>query len=87
MIGIHGMIPPDESEQHETAFNMDDIQTEFHPNSETLMQIRTFSKFQRTISQDPPTPNKRPWEPFQSRLDFEVVELAHETALSKPQIE
>ncbi|KAG1828912.1 hypothetical protein EV424DRAFT_1589978 [Suillus variegatus] len=77
---IHGMIPPDESEQHETAFNMDDIQTEFHPNSETLMQIRTFSKFQRTISQDPPTPNKRPWEPFRSRLDFEVPYdgVAHE---------
>ncbi|KAG1736663.1 uncharacterized protein EDB91DRAFT_1238031 [Suillus paluster] len=32
-------------------------------------------------------PDTQPWVPFQSRLDFKVAELAHEAALSQPQID
>ncbi|KAG1781490.1 hypothetical protein EV702DRAFT_1265864 [Suillus placidus] len=41
----------------------------------------------RDILQDPPTPDAQPWVPFQCRLDFEAAELAHEAALSQPQID
>ncbi|KAG1843785.1 hypothetical protein DFJ58DRAFT_731459 [Suillus subalutaceus] len=86
--GIHGVIPAHElSADEEITLNIDDIRTEFHPHSEIPMQTQTFSTFQCDISQDPPIPNKQPWEPFQSRLDFDVAELAHKTALRKPQIE
>ncbi|KAG2150779.1 hypothetical protein DEU56DRAFT_908418 [Suillus clintonianus] len=60
---------------------------EYHPNSGILAQTRTFSMFQRDILEDPPFPDTQPWVPFQSRLDFEAAELAHEAALSQPQID
>ncbi|KAG1884708.1 hypothetical protein F4604DRAFT_1676803 [Suillus subluteus] len=52
--GIHGVIPPhelsaDQSKQHEVAFNINDIQTEFHPHSEIPMQTRSFSTFQHNF--------------------------------------
>ncbi|KAG2116407.1 uncharacterized protein F5147DRAFT_743074 [Suillus discolor] len=74
-------------EEEEHQHNVDDIRTEYHPNSGIPAQTRTFSTFQRDLLQDPPTPDAQPWAPFRCRLDFEVAELAHEAALSQPQIE
>ncbi|KAG1871098.1 hypothetical protein C8R48DRAFT_596289 [Suillus tomentosus] len=71
----------------EHQHNVDDIWTEYHPNSGILAQTRTFLTFQHDLLQDPPTPDAQPWAPFRCRLDFEVAEFAHEAALSQPQIE
>ncbi|KAG1864594.1 hypothetical protein C8R48DRAFT_747876 [Suillus tomentosus] len=77
----------EEEDGSEHQHNVDNIQTEYHPNSGIPAQTRTFSTFQRDLLQDPPTPDVQPWVPFRCRLDFEVAELAHEAALSQPQIE
>ncbi|KAG2046461.1 hypothetical protein BDR06DRAFT_992159 [Suillus hirtellus] len=71
----------------EHRHNVDDIRTEYHPNSGIPAQTRTFSTFQHDLLQDPPTPDAQPWAPFRCWLDFEVAELAHEATLSQPQIE
>ncbi|KAG2112434.1 hypothetical protein DEU56DRAFT_874374 [Suillus clintonianus] len=66
------------NQQHQaTRHNVDDIQTEYHPNSGIPAQTRTFSTFQRNILEDPPIPDTQPW----------AAELAHEAALSQPQID
>ncbi|KAG1797825.1 uncharacterized protein HD556DRAFT_1431036 [Suillus plorans] len=77
----------EEEDGSEHRHNVDDIQTEYHPNSGIPAQTQTFSTFQRDLLQDPPTPDAQPWAPFRCRLDFEVAELAHEATLSQPQIE
>ncbi|KAG1738319.1 uncharacterized protein EDB91DRAFT_1237726 [Suillus paluster] len=63
------------------------MKTEYHPNSGIPAQTRTFLTFQRNNLEDPPIPDTQPWVPFRSHLDFEVAELAHEAALSQPQID
>ncbi|KAG2145458.1 uncharacterized protein EDB93DRAFT_1241120 [Suillus bovinus] len=75
-----------EEDGSEHRHNVDDIRTEYHPNSGIPAQTRTFSTFQRDLLQDPPTPDVQPWVPFQCQLDFEVAELAHEATLSQPRI-
>ncbi|KAG2157550.1 hypothetical protein DEU56DRAFT_722843 [Suillus clintonianus] len=52
-----------------------------------MAQTQMFSTFQRDNLEDPPIPDTQPWVPFRTRLDFEVAELAHEAALSQPQID
>lgn len=65
--------------------SMDDIRTEFHPHARIATRIDAFSDFTRQHNYEPPHPDRQPWLPFRCQLDFEVAELAHETALTHEQ--
>jgi hypothetical protein len=68
-------------------FTKDDIKVEHHPNSGIKAKVYAFEDFQRNpmaATSDPP-PNKKPWLPFKSRLEFEVAQIALEAALNNDQ--
>ncbi|KAG2120420.1 uncharacterized protein F5147DRAFT_785151 [Suillus discolor] len=65
--------------------SVDDIRTEFHPHTRITTCIEAFSDFTRQHHYEPPCPDRHPWLPFRCQLDFEVAELAHETALTHEQ--
>jgi hypothetical protein len=63
---------------------IDDIRTEFHPNSGLPPRIDHFSDYraQADTVRKPP-PDKTPWRPFRSRTDFEFAEIALKASLNK----
>ncbi|KAG0707969.1 hypothetical protein DFH29DRAFT_979579 [Suillus ampliporus] len=68
-------------------FAEDDIKVEHHPNSGIKTKVYAFEEFQRrpvAATSDPP-PNKKPWLPFKSQLEFEVAQIALEAALNNEQ--
>lgn len=65
--------------------SVDDIRTEYHPHARIATRIQAFSDFTRQHHYEPPRPDRQPWLPFRCQLDFEVAELAHETALTHEQ--
>ncbi|KAG2110154.1 hypothetical protein BD769DRAFT_1630365 [Suillus cothurnatus] len=68
-------------------FMKDDIKVEHHLNSGIKAKVYAFEDFQRNpmaATSDPP-PNKKPWLPFKSRLEFEVAQIALEAALNNDQ--
>ncbi|KAG1903490.1 uncharacterized protein F5891DRAFT_946968 [Suillus fuscotomentosus] len=69
------------------TYSLDDIKVEHHPNSGIKAQIYPFNNFHRrpATSSAYTTPNNHPWRPFQSRLEFEVAELALEVGLNNEQ--
>jgi hypothetical protein len=69
------------------TYSLDDIKVEHHPNSGIKAQIYPFNNFHRrpAASSAYTTPNNHPWRPFQSRLEFEVAELALEVGLNNEQ--
>ena len=71
----------------ERAFQLDDIKVEYHPNSGIPEQIHAFTNFKcgPTSLESAPPPNKQPWLPFKSRLEFEVAEIALEAAMNNEQ--
>ncbi|KAG1883237.1 hypothetical protein F4604DRAFT_1737081, partial [Suillus subluteus] len=68
------------------GFSLDDIKIEYHPSSGIEAKVYPFHNFQRRpmVSSDAP-PSSEPWHPFQSRLEFEVAELALEVGLNNKQ--
>lgn len=68
---------------------VDDICVEYHPHSGREAEIFAFSDFSHNHFPKPPMPNpdRDPWHPFCTLLDFEVAELALEAALNKDQTE
>jgi len=71
---------------HEPLPQLDDIKVEYHPHSQIPSTIHPFSEFSRLRPVEDSMPrNNTPWEPFRTRLDFEVAEIALEAALSKDQ--
>ncbi|KAF8066566.1 hypothetical protein FPV67DRAFT_1196119 [Lyophyllum atratum] len=66
---------------------LNDIKTEYHPSSRIPTKIESFVDYNTSRVPDPIPPEDKPWEPFRSRLDFEVSELALEAALSRKQID
>ncbi|KAG1861504.1 hypothetical protein DFJ58DRAFT_715418 [Suillus subalutaceus] len=60
---------------------------EYHPSSEIPPEVHAFNDFKHhpmpLVSSVPP--NKRPWAPFKSRLEFELAELALEACLNNEQ--
>jgi hypothetical protein len=65
----------------------DDIKIEYHPNSNCPTEIYHFAEYGKTAtppSQNPP-PEREPWKPFRSRLDFEFAEFSLDAALNKEQ--
>ncbi|RDB28873.1 hypothetical protein Hypma_015251 [Hypsizygus marmoreus] len=68
---------------------LDDIKTEYHPNSGRPTRIDRFESYRRNIPSTfpKPPPDKEPWKPFKSRFDFEFAEFALEAALNEHQID
>ncbi|EKM75949.1 hypothetical protein AGABI1DRAFT_45660 [Agaricus bisporus var. burnettii JB137-S8] len=65
--------------------NCDYILTDYHPHSGRNHTFHTLSDYGRQRSSELP-PDKEPWRPFRTRLDFEICELALESYLNKKQI-
>jgi hypothetical protein len=65
---------------------IDDFRTEYHPSSGRPPILQRFEDYGQHNPSIAVTPSdERPWEPFRSRLDFEIAELALEAALNKKQ--
>ncbi|KAG1822156.1 hypothetical protein EV424DRAFT_1321938, partial [Suillus variegatus] len=65
---------------------LDDIKVDYHPHSQIPSTIHHFADFSRTRPTEASVPrNHAPWEPFRTRLDFEVAEIAFEAALNADQ--
>jgi hypothetical protein len=70
----HGPPPPE----------LDDIKVEYHSHSQIPSTIHAFSDFSRHRPTEDSVPrNTTPWEPFRTRLDFEVAEIALAAAMPK----
>ncbi|KAG1850262.1 hypothetical protein C8R48DRAFT_778238 [Suillus tomentosus] len=74
-------------ERAETMFQLDDIRCEYHPSSGIPPEVHTFHTFKRCPTPSTPSvpPDKQPWTPFKSRLEFELAELALEACLNNEQ--
>ncbi|KAG2121427.1 hypothetical protein DEU56DRAFT_873780 [Suillus clintonianus] len=73
-------------EEREPLPQLDDIKVDYHPHSQIPSTIHHFADFSRTRPTEASVPrNHAPWEPFRTRLDFEVAELALEAALTAEQ--
>ncbi|KAF8433108.1 hypothetical protein L210DRAFT_3650004 [Boletus edulis BED1] len=64
----------------------DSFKTEYHPKSGCATEYESFfcygqQSFLPSLSDD------TPWAPFLSRLDFEIAELTHQSAMSKDQVD
>jgi hypothetical protein len=76
--GVNDDAPP--------APQLDDIKVEHHPHSKLPSTIHPFSEFSRRRPTEDTMPRSAsPWEPFRTRLDFEVAEIALTTAMTKDQ--
>jgi len=65
---------------------LDDIKIDYHPSSQIPSTIHHFSDFSRSRPTEDYVPhNSAPWEPFRTRFDFEVAEIALEAKLTKEQ--
>lgn len=77
---------PDLHHPNEPPYELDDIKVEYHPHSKKPPSVHHFSEFSRSRPSEGQIPrNNSPWEPFRTRLDFEVAEIALEAALTKEQ--
>ncbi|OJA20946.1 hypothetical protein AZE42_03510 [Rhizopogon vesiculosus] len=76
--GVNDGTPP--------APQLDDIKVEYHPHSRIPSTIQLFSDFSRCRPTEDTMPHSAsPWEPFRTRLDFEVAEIALAAAMTKDQ--
>lgn len=84
---VTGVRPVNAASDH-AQYEVDDIKTEYHPNSGQATVVSHFDDFTRarTSTFQPPRDDK-PWRPFASRTDFEFAELVLATALSKKQVD
>lgn len=64
----------------------DSIYTEYHPSSGRAPMIRPLHEHGHRLFPDMLVPEKRPWEPFRTRLDFEILEFAMEIGLNRKQL-
>ncbi|KAG1733330.1 uncharacterized protein EDB91DRAFT_1251332 [Suillus paluster] len=73
-------------EDQEPLPQLDDIKVDYHPHSQILSTIHHFADFSRTCPMEASVPrNHALWEPFRTRLNFEVTEIALEAALTAEQ--
>ncbi|KAG1882026.1 hypothetical protein C8R48DRAFT_586059, partial [Suillus tomentosus] len=69
-----------------SAPQLDDIKIEYHPHSKIPSTVHPFSEFTRHHPTEDTIPcSASPWEPFYTRLDFEVAEIALTAAMMKDQ--
>jgi hypothetical protein len=67
-----------------------DIKIEYHPNSKRPPEIIRFKDYQdrrRKIKAAQRPTMKRPWKPFQNRVEFEFAEIALKSSLTKNQVD
>ena len=65
---------------------LDDIKVEYHLHSRIPSTVHLFSDFSRCHPTEDTMPRSAsPWEPFRTRLDFEVAEIALAAAMTKDQ--
>jgi len=73
-------------EHADPMFQVDDIKCEYHPSSGMAPKVHAFNDFKRRPTPLTSTsPDKCPWAPFKSRLEFEIAELALEACLNNEQ--
>lgn len=67
------------------SYKLDDIKVQYHPHSGRDQQVHRFSDYKRDQAshKPPPARDREPWQPFRSRLDFEIAELALHASLNK----
>ncbi|KAG2034084.1 hypothetical protein BDR03DRAFT_993845 [Suillus americanus] len=71
---------------YKPTHQLDDIQVKYHPHSQLPPSVHHFSEFSRSCPMEAAVPrNNSPWEPFCTRLDFEIAEIALEAAMTKEQ--
>jgi hypothetical protein len=77
---------PTPSDMPETDPQLDDFRTEFHPASGKAPIIAHFDDYgcSQQFKYNKP-PDRTPWSPFKTRLDFEIAELILLAALNKEQ--
>ncbi|EKM76684.1 hypothetical protein AGABI1DRAFT_93876 [Agaricus bisporus var. burnettii JB137-S8] len=63
----------------------DTIYTEYHPSSGRAPTLKPLHEHGHRLFPNI-VPEKRPWEPFRTRLDFEILEFAMETGLNQKQL-
>ncbi|KAG2104264.1 hypothetical protein BD769DRAFT_1630826 [Suillus cothurnatus] len=75
-----------EDEEFANIVRKAEKKVEYHPHSQIPSTVHHFSEFSRSCSTEDDVPrNNSPWEPFRTRLDFEVAEIALEAAMTKDQ--
>ncbi|KAG1808131.1 hypothetical protein EV424DRAFT_1574699 [Suillus variegatus] len=69
--------------------DIDDIKVEYHPSSGIPTKVYRFEDYGRGPGAPPAVPEADPipWQPFRTRMDFEVAELAHDAGLSHEQLD
>jgi hypothetical protein len=78
---------PDLHHPNEPPYELDDIKVKHHPHSKQPPSVHHFSEFSCSRPSEGQIPrNNSPWEPFWTRLDFEVAEITLEAVLTKEQI-
>jgi len=68
------------------APQLDDIKIKYHPHSKIPSTVHAFSNFScHCPTEDTMPHHTSPWEPFCTRLDFEVAEIALAAMMTKDQ--
>lgn len=83
--------PPPESRtaSPRPQFEEDDIQVQYHPNSQRPTQVFHFEDYGHGPGAPTVVPpvEPEPWYPFRTRIDFEFAELVLEAALTHQQMD
>ncbi|KAG1761725.1 hypothetical protein EDD22DRAFT_619601 [Suillus occidentalis] len=81
--------PPSGSTSPAPQHDIDDIKVEYHPSSGIPTKVYRFEDYGRGPGAPPAVPEADPipWQPFRTRMDFEVAELAHDAGLSHEQLD
>lgn len=61
---------------------IDDIKTEYHPNSGKGLHIHHFNDFSCSAEQTYTSLEDEPWRPFRCHTDFELVEIAIDASIT-----
>ena len=71
-----------------SSFEADSIKVEYHPSSGRPTRVYRFEEFNRhRATEPPPAPAAKPWNPFNTRTDFEFAELALDAGLSNEHLD
>lgn len=80
------MSPPQHESALAEALEEDDIQVQYHPAYAQSPQVYRFEDYEGFREHPPPPPpSATPWDPWRSRLDFEVAKLALDANMNEKQ--
>jgi len=86
LLELTSFLDVDIFEHMDPMFQVDDIKCEHHPGSGMAPEVHTFDHFKchsTPLTSTPP--DKCPWAPFKSLLEFEIAEIALEACLNNEQ--